>query len=107
MRLESEILTLTTKHPFVIARGGSSDYRPVWVRLIDDDGTEGWGEAAPSQFYGETADTVMAALEVYGGALPEDPFDLEGAERTCVRKGLRNQGAIRRFAGWVAPYFIG
>ena len=37
MRLESEILTLTTKHPFLIARGGSSEYRTVWVRLIDDD----------------------------------------------------------------------
>ncbi len=84
MRLESEILTLTTKHPFVIARGGSSEYRTVWVRLIDDDGVEGWGEAAPSEFYGETADTVMAALEAYRGALPKDPFDLEGAERTWL-----------------------
>ncbi len=62
MRLESEILTLTTKHPFVIARGGSSEYRTVWVRLIDDDGVEGWGVAAPCKFYGETDDTVVAAL---------------------------------------------
>ena len=93
MRLESEILTLTTKHPFVIARGGSSEYRTVWVRLIDDDGVEGWGEAAPSQFYGETADTVMAALEVYRGALPEDPFDLEGAERTWLELLGRNGSA--------------
>ena len=59
MRLESEILTLTTKHPFIIARCGSSDYRTVWVRLIDDDGVEDWGEAAPNKFYGETADTVL------------------------------------------------
>lgn len=93
MRLESEILTLTTKHPFVIARGGSSEYRTVWVRLIDDDGVEGWGEAAPSQFYGETADTVMAALETYRGALPEDPFDLEGAERTWLELLGRNGSA--------------
>lgn len=93
MRLESQILTLTTKHPFVIARGGSSEYRTVWVRLIDDDGVEGWGEAAPSQFYGETADTVMAALEVYRGALPEDPFDLEGAERTWLELLGRNGSA--------------
>jgi L-alanine-DL-glutamate epimerase-like enolase superfamily enzyme len=84
MRLESEILTLTTKHPFNIARWGSSDYRTVWVRLIDDDGIEGWGEAAPNKFYGETADTVLAALETYQTALPDNPFDLEGAERTWL-----------------------
>jgi L-alanine-DL-glutamate epimerase-like enolase superfamily enzyme len=93
MRLESEILTLTTKHPFVIARGGSSEYRTVWVRLIDDDGVEGWGEAAPSKFYGETADTVMAALETYRTALPDDPFDLEGAERTWLQLMGRNGSA--------------
>lgn len=63
MRLETEVITVHTTHPFVIARGGSSEWRLVWVRLIDDDGVEGWGEAAPSRFYGETADTVLAALE--------------------------------------------
>lgn len=93
MRLESQILTLTTKHPFVIARGGSSEYRTVWVRLIDDDGVEGWGEAAPSKFYGETADTVMAALETYRTALPDDPLDLEGAERTWLQLMGRNGSA--------------
>ncbi len=63
MRLETEVITVHTTHPFVIARGGSSEWRMVWVRLIDEDGAEGWGEAAPSRFYGETADTVLAALE--------------------------------------------
>ena len=62
MKLETEIVIVHTTHPFVIARGGSSEWRTVWVRLIDDDGLEGWGEAAPSRFYGETADTVLAAL---------------------------------------------
>lgn len=63
IRLETEVITVHTTHPFVIARGGSSEWRVVWVRLIDQDGLEGWGEAAPSRFYGETADTVLAALE--------------------------------------------
>jgi L-alanine-DL-glutamate epimerase-like enolase superfamily enzyme len=93
MRLESEILTLTTKHPFNIARWGSSDYRTVWIRLIDDDGIEGWGEAAPNKFYGETADTVVAALETYQTALPDNPFDLEGAERTWLELMGRNGSA--------------
>jgi len=34
----------------------------VRVRLVDDAGVEGWGEAAPNAFYKESADTVAAAL---------------------------------------------
>ena len=44
--MDVELLHLQTKHPFIIARGGQSDYRTVWVRLTDGDGQEGWGEAA-------------------------------------------------------------
>jgi L-alanine-DL-glutamate epimerase-like enolase superfamily enzyme len=81
LRLHSEILTLATRHPVIIARGGSSQYRTVMVTLRDADGLEGWGEAAPSRFYGETAESVVAALAVYGQAMPESPFELEDAER--------------------------
>jgi len=52
----------------------------VAVRLVDDDGVEGWGEAAPQRFYGETPETVLAALEVYATGLPANPDDLEVAE---------------------------
>ena len=81
LRMDVELLQLRTKHPFIIARGGQSDYRTVWVRLTDADGQEGWGEAAPTKFYGETAESALAALEVYGSALPQDPLDLEQTER--------------------------
>jgi L-Ala-D/L-Glu epimerase len=81
LHMEAEYLELHTKHPFIIARGGQSDYRTIWVRLKDADGHEGWGEAAPSRFYGETAETVLAALNVYVAGMPENPFDLEETER--------------------------
>ena len=81
LRMEAEYLELRTRHPFIIARGGQSDYRTVWVRLRDRDGHEGWGEAAATRFYGETPESVMAALNHYAAALPDDPFDLEEAER--------------------------
>src|SRR4051794_22922946 len=58
MKLSHEIVVLRTTHPFIIARGGSSEYRVVRVTVTDDDGATGWGEAAPSKHYGETADTV-------------------------------------------------
>jgi L-Ala-D/L-Glu epimerase / N-acetyl-D-glutamate racemase len=94
LRLDTEILPLRTKHPFVIARGGQSDYRTVWVRLTDGEGNEGWGEAAPSKFYGETAETVLAALKIYGEMLPDDPFNLEQAEQRWAEK-LRGNAAAR------------
>jgi L-alanine-DL-glutamate epimerase-like enolase superfamily enzyme len=81
LRMDVEVLELRTKHPFVIARGGQSDQRTVWVRLTDAEGVEGWGEAAPSKFYGETPESVLTALEVYRNVLPEDPFNLEDSEQ--------------------------
>jgi L-Ala-D/L-Glu epimerase len=93
LRMEIEVLELRTKHPFIIARGGQSDYRTVWVRLKDGDGNEGWGEAAPTKFYGETTETVLAALGTYGTHLPDDPFDLEEAERRCEELLHRNPAA--------------
>jgi L-alanine-DL-glutamate epimerase-like enolase superfamily enzyme len=92
--MDVELLQLRTKHPFIIARGGQSDYRTVWVRITDADGLEGWGEAAPSKFYGETADSALAALKVYGNALPDDPFNMEEAERRWETM-LRGNAAAR------------
>lgn len=81
MRLETELLTLHPRHPFAIARGSVSEAHTVWVRVIDHDGAEGWGEAAGNRFYGETADTVLAALRRYGPLLADaDPWALESVE---------------------------
>jgi len=81
LHVEAEILELATRHPFLIARGGQAVHNTVWVRVRDRDGLVGWGEAAPTSYYGETPETVLAALNVYAAQLPADPFDLEAAER--------------------------
>lgn len=81
IRMEAEVLNLRTRHPFIIARGGHSDYRTIWVKLTDPDGVEGWGEAAPARIYGESTETVIAALQAYVEYLPSDPFQLEETER--------------------------
>ena len=93
LRLEAEVLSLHTRHPFIIARGGQSDYDTVWVKLVDHDGMEGWGEAAPTRFYGETTETVLAALQAYATVMPKDPFDHEGAELGWATKLKRNPSA--------------
>ncbi|HEY9013723.1 MAG TPA: enolase C-terminal domain-like protein, partial [Gemmatimonadales bacterium] len=94
LRMDVEILELRTRHPFVIARGGQSDHRTVWVRISDGEGVEGWGEAAPSKFYGETPDTVLAALKLYGTMLPADPFNLESTEQAWTAR-MRGNAAAR------------
>ena len=80
LRLQADILELKTRHPFIIARGSQDTYRTVAIRLVDGDGNEGWGEAAPQRYYGETPETVLAALEAYATVLPDDPFQLDTAE---------------------------
>jgi len=86
MRLQHELITVHTRTPFVIARGGSSEWRRVWVRVVDDDGAEGWGEAAPSRFYGETPESVMAALDVLGTVVTRaNAWSLEAIEAEMHR----------------------
>jgi len=85
LRLAFDVVTLHTRHPFIIARGGRSEYQVVWVRVTDGDGTEGWGEAYPSSYYGESLEGVQGALKRVASKLPADPFDLEGAESSLAQ----------------------
>jgi len=86
MKLSHEIVALRTKHPFIIARGGSSEYRVVRVTVTDNDGATGWGEAAPSKHYGETADTVVSVMPVLAAVLEKaDGWSLEALERSLAK----------------------
>src|SRR4029079_8409049 len=72
-----------------------SEYRVVRVTVTDDDGTTGWGEAAPSRHYGETADTVVAALPTYAAVLEgADAWSLEALEN-AMAKALRFNASAR------------
>jgi len=96
LKLTVEQCSITTKHPFVIARGSTNGYKRAWVRLVDSDGVEGWGEADPSSYYGETLETVLAAFTKLAAHLPQDPFDLENAEARLAQ--LAPQHAAARAA---------
>src|SRR5437879_12588513 len=97
LRLAIEECTVTTRHAFGSARGSTTGYRRVGVRVIDEEGLEGWGEADPSSYYGETYDTVRATIERLAPHLPRDPFDLEGAE-DCFRGVAPTETAAARAA---------
>ena len=95
MKLSHEIVTLRTKHPFIIARGGSSAYRVVRVTLTAPDGATGWGEAAPSRYYGETADTVVDVLPLLASTLDgTDGWSLEAIEHGLAH-AIRFNGSAR------------
>ncbi len=86
MRLAHQTIELKPKHPFVIARGGYAHHRNVLVRITDDDGLEGYGEAAPNKYYGESVDTVIAALAQFKSVLEgADPLSLESTEGALDR----------------------
>lgn len=85
LRLEAEVMSLRTRHPFIIARHGFDEVRSIRVVLRDADGLEGIGEATPQKFYGETPETALAALDFYAPRLPENIFLLEQAEADLAR----------------------
>ncbi len=95
MQVTWEKITVETVHPFGISRNVRTGEELVWLRM-ELDGIEGWGEADPSAYYGETADTVVAVLEHLLPRLEriEDPFQLETVEAAVARLIGRN-GAAR------------
>jgi L-alanine-DL-glutamate epimerase-like enolase superfamily enzyme len=98
MQLRHEVITLHTKHPFVIARGGSSEYRVVRVVVTDADGAEGWGEASPNRFYGESVQSVGEALARFAPLLETaDPWaleDVEGALNATIGRNGSAKSAV-------------
>jgi L-alanine-DL-glutamate epimerase-like enolase superfamily enzyme len=95
MKVQHDVSVVHTTHPFVIARGGASEHRLIRVRVIDDDGVEGWGEAAPNRFYGETVDTAVGALARLAPIVEScDPWALEDVELE-MNRALRLNGSVK------------
>jgi len=95
MKISHEVVRLKTRYPFVISRGGYAAHENVVVRIVDDDGIEGLGEAAPNRYYGESTATVIAALEQFAPVLGSaDSSSLEAIEASLNRT-LRGNGSAK------------
>lgn len=95
MKVHHDVSVVHTTHPFVIARGGASEHRLIRVRVMDDDGVEGWGEAAPNRFYGETADTALGALARLTPIVEAcDPWAIADVEAE-MNRALRFNGSVK------------
>jgi L-alanine-DL-glutamate epimerase-like enolase superfamily enzyme len=72
MKLSHQRFDLKAIDPFRIARGTTTISPSIILRIGD-----GFGEAAPSSFYGEDANTVVSFIERAKSLIGEDPFRLE------------------------------
>ncbi len=72
MHLTYHTIDLKLKHPFRISRSVTESRRNV---IVEIDG--GIGEAAPSPYYGDNAETVIECLEKIKDQVGHDPFQIE------------------------------
>jgi L-alanine-DL-glutamate epimerase-like enolase superfamily enzyme len=74
--VRARIVSLELAETFTIARG-SHDRADLVEVEIRHEGVSGYGEAAPVDRYGESAESALAYAEAAGGELGDDPFALE------------------------------
>lgn len=87
MKIAFARVRLELKHTFRIARSADEARESVLVR-IEDGGLEGFGEAAPSARYGQSAESAARALAKINGAVLEPAGHIEDAlARAAVRLG--------------------
>jgi len=92
MKLTFETIQLTPKYVFRTARTTSATSDSVVVRL-EGDGYTGIGEAAPSRFYGETAETVTRFLEALRPRIEHCAHESEVMAELTSRGGTNNPAA--------------
>ena len=76
MQVSSRIEALPLSEPFAISRSTTEVAEVVWVEL-EHDGVRGFGEAAPTERYEESAESAGAYVEEAADSLGDDPFALE------------------------------
>jgi L-Ala-D/L-Glu epimerase len=76
MEVEARIVRLQLAETFVIARE-SADYADVVHVSLTHDGRTGYGEAAPVERYGESADSALRFVQEQAELVGDDPFALE------------------------------
>jgi len=76
MEVEAGIVRLELAETFVISRE-SIDYADVIQVALSHEGTIGYGEGAPIDRYGESAESAKAFVDEHAGLLGDDPFALE------------------------------
>jgi L-alanine-DL-glutamate epimerase-like enolase superfamily enzyme len=93
VRLSARIGTVTTREPFVIARGVETENEVLWVEL-DHEGVTGHGEAAPIPRYEESARSALAYANEAAASIGDDPFALEEIMASLPEREFAARAAI-------------
>jgi L-alanine-DL-glutamate epimerase-like enolase superfamily enzyme len=93
VELRARIATLELRQTFVISRESRDTEDVLWVE-IRHDGVSGYGEAAPIERYGESAESAQAYIEEVADALGDDPFALDEIMSRLPRRELAARAAI-------------
>src|SRR6266550_7464302 len=80
MEVTARISTLELGETFVISRESSDTAEVVFVEVRHGK-VSGFGEGAPIERYGETAESAVAYVEAHADLLGDDPFALEAIEK--------------------------
>jgi len=110
MEVTARIATLELAETFVISRESQDTADVVQVEVRHGD-VSGFGEGAPIDRYGESADSALQYIEELGDVLGEDPFALdeiesrleprEWAARSALDAALHDlQGKLTGVAVW-------
>jgi L-alanine-DL-glutamate epimerase-like enolase superfamily enzyme len=76
MHIDAKPIDLKLTTPFRIARSVQYTSPNAIVQVNHEDVT-GYGEASPTEYYGESQETVLACITLFAGNLGDDPFAAE------------------------------
>jgi L-Ala-D/L-Glu epimerase / N-acetyl-D-glutamate racemase len=93
MKVSARVATLELAQTFVISRD-STDTADVIQVEIRHDGVSGFGEGAPIDRYGESAESALGYIEEHAEALGDDPFALDEIEARLERREWAARAAI-------------
>jgi L-alanine-DL-glutamate epimerase-like enolase superfamily enzyme len=76
MHISASPISLKLTTPFRISRGVQETSPNVIVEIVHN-GYKGYGEASPTEYYGESPASVLACIDLFQNELGDDPFALE------------------------------
>ena len=76
LHIDAKPIDLKLTTPFRISRGVQHTSQNAIVQINHNEYT-GYGEASPSEYYGESVETVLACIILFAGNLGNDPFMID------------------------------
>jgi L-alanine-DL-glutamate epimerase-like enolase superfamily enzyme len=93
VELSARIVTVPLAEPFVIARDSQDEVQLCQLELRHE-GISGYGEAAPIDRYGESAESALAYVEEHAELLGDDPFALDAIHERLPRSEFAARAAL-------------